>query len=304
MNETLWSLPLYQETAIGVIAFLTILGVPSFFLRHRGVHYMAVWASLRSWLIASPILFILTALPSKGPIIILTLFSILGAKIFCQMVGMYHRSQFVWTLYLCIIISAWAIHTRREHLFDLMPMILLGLSCLIPILRNSFKHMIQYVSSTLIAFCLTGWSFMHLARIYHWENGPLILIYIIILTEFSDNIFLLASRKFHSIKPWDRITTRRSLEGLLIAFVLTMILAWGLRGLLPYDDMNLWMTSGVIATCAGSLGDLVLSIVRRDLGIKDVGGFILGRGTLIDLLDRLIFVAPIYYYIMEFSFFA
>ncbi|MEQ1878813.1 MAG: phosphatidate cytidylyltransferase, partial [Bdellovibrionia bacterium] len=51
-----------------------------------------------------------------------------------------------------------------------------------------------------------------------------------------------------------------------------------------------------VAFLVGSLGDLVLAVIRRDLGVKDRGAFILGRGTLLDLMDRIIFAAPIYYY--------
>jgi phosphatidate cytidylyltransferase len=43
-----------------------------------------------------------------------------------------------------------------------------------------------------------------------------------------------------------------------------------------------------------------MSVVRRDLGVRIMGAFILGRGDFLHRMDRLIFVAPIYYYIMQF----
>jgi predicted CDP-diglyceride synthetase/phosphatidate cytidylyltransferase len=57
---------------------------------------------------------------------------------------------------------------------------------------------------------------------------------------------------------------------------------------------NLDPTDGV----GGSIGDLTLSVIRRDLGIKDAGAFIIGRGDLLTIMDRTIFVAPIFYYVM------
>ena len=43
-----------------------------------------------------------------------------------------------------------------------------------------------------------------------------------------------------------------------------------------------------------------MTVVRRDAGVKIVGPFILGRGDFMQRMDRLIFVAPIYYYIMNY----
>src|SRR5262249_11193103 len=91
---------------------------------------------------------------------------------------------------------------------------------------------------------------------------------------------------------------RRNLEGGLIAFGCTLILAWSLRQLLPMRADSFWIASGLVAGIGGSLGDLVLSVIRRDLGIKDVGPFIIGRGDLLTAMDRLIFVASFFYYVM------
>jgi phosphatidate cytidylyltransferase len=43
-----------------------------------------------------------------------------------------------------------------------------------------------------------------------------------------------------------------------------------------------------------------MTVIRRDAGIRMVGPFILGRGDFLHRMDRLIFVAPIYYYVMFF----
>jgi phosphatidate cytidylyltransferase len=70
--------------------------------------------------------------------------------------------------------------------------------------------------------------------------------------------------------------------------------------LLPDGSEKYWLVSGLIASLGGVVGDLVMSVVRRDLGVRIMGAFILGRGDFLHRMDRLIFVAPIYYYIMQF----
>lgn len=298
MSNALWNDPLYRQTVYLVVGVLSLVGLCLFPFRNKNTHTQAHWASLKSWLFAAPILMALCGLPSPWPQIILTLLAMWGAKVFFQMIGMYHRSNFVWATYIGIIGLSFAIQVDNEWLYNLAPMIFLGAICLIPIIRNSPKHMIQYLALTLMCFSFIGWAFMHLGWIWKLDRGPYMVIYLIILTEVCDNMSLLISRHIGKIKMFSRLTPRRNLEAMLIAIALTIGLAWGLRHLLPIRSEVYWIAAGVVAALGGSLGDLVLSVIRRDLGIKDVGPFIIGRGDLLTIMDRLIFVAPIFYYVM------
>ncbi|MES2965974.1 MAG: phosphatidate cytidylyltransferase [Bdellovibrionota bacterium] len=298
MQLELWSDPLYRETVFLVVGVLFAIGLALYPFRNKNLHTQAHWASLKSWLFAAPILMGLCGLASPGPIIILCLVSIVGAKVFFQMMGMYHRSNFVWATYLGIIGLGFAVHYQHYGLYNLAPMIFLGAICLIPILRNSATQMIQYLSLTLMCFSFLGWAFMHLGFIWQLEGGPFMVIYLIILTEVCDNMYLLLSRHIGKIKLFSRISPRRNLEAALISFGLTIILAFAMRHLLPVRSEIFWVSAGLVAALGGSLGDLTLSVIRRDLGIKDVGHFIIGRGDWLTIMDRMIFVAPIYYYVM------
>lgn len=298
MQHSLWSEALYKETVELVLGVLFVMGIGLFFVRNKNTHTQASWASLKSWLFAAPVLFIFCGLPSPGPIVVLTLVAILGAKTFFQMMGIYHRSLFVWATYIGITCLSLAIHFNMREVYNLAPMIFLGVICLIPILQNSAKQMIQYVCLTLLGFSFLGWSFMHLGWIWDLDGGPYMVLCLIILTELCDNIHLSLSRHIGKIKLFSRISPKRNLEAGLIAFALTLIFAWGLRHLLPVRSEIFWLATGTVAALGGSLGDLVLSVIRRDLGIKDVGPFIIGRGDLLTIMDRMIFVAPIFYYAM------
>lgn len=295
---SLWSDPLYRQTVYLVVGVLAIVGVGLFPFRNKNTHTQAHWASLKSWLFAAPVLLGLCGLAAPWPLVIMACLAAWGVKIFFQMTGMYHRSNFVWATYIGIIALACAIQFNQGNLYDISPMIFLGAVCLIPILRNSAKKMIQYIALSLICFSFLGWSFMHLGWIWKLERGPFMVIYLIILTEVCDNMYLLLSRNIGSIKMFSRISPRRNLEAGLIAFALTIGLAWALRHLLPVRTEVYWISAGLVAALGGSLGDLTLSVIRRDLGIKDVGPFIIGRGDLLTIMDRLIFVAPIFYYVM------
>ena len=259
---------------------------------------MIAWASIRSWLILAPLLFGLMGLQPPFPTVILTLFALFGAKVFFQIMGMFHQTFFVYICYLGII--GLGVCTIYDQLifYNVMPMIVLGLSCLVPLVMNQHKNMIQYISLTLLGFVFLGWSFLHLGLILNIENGIYQMMYLLILTEFCDNTNLAISRYFKGPKILPEISSRRTVYSTFVAIGLTIVLAYAMRHLLPDRSDKYWLAAGIIASFGGLIGDLMMSVVRKDAGVKIVGPFILGRGDFLQRMDRLIFVAPIYYFVM------
>lgn len=298
--EAAWNNPIFQETASIVLAVLFGFGIFLFPFRKKNPNAMAAWASLQSWLFGAPLVLLILGSPNPYPFVGLCGVAILGMKEYFQMTGMYHRSGFVWLTYICIAGLGYCCYVNSETLYNLMPMILLATISIIPILQNNAKHMIQYLGLTILGFMFIGWAFMHTAWIVRLEHGPLFLIYIIILSEMGDHISLAVSRLYGGKIIADRITNHRTLEGLVISAVCTVILGFGLRHMLPNSNEVYWIASSLTAILVGGSGDLILSVIRRDLGVRDTGAFIIGRGGFLDRLDRLVFVAPVFYYVMKF----
>ncbi len=294
-----WHDPVYQQTVATILGFLFVGGLIVFFLRNKNFYFITAWASIKSWLLAAPIFLGLIGLGSPWPTLILTALALMGAKAFFQVMGMYHRSYFVIICYLGIMGLAWASFTNQRELYNALPMLVLGACCLVPLLRNSYKRMIQYICLTLLGFILLGWCFMHLALLIHLPNGVYQIIYIILLTEFCDNTNLATSRYFRKYILFSKIDRRRTLGSFSISVCLTLGLAFLMRQLLPGQSDEYWLAAGLVASLVGILGDLLMDVIRRDAGVKIVGPFILGRGDFLQRIDRLIFVAPIYDIVMR-----
>jgi len=299
MNSLLFTDAIYRQTTATVISILFFSSLIVYFFRQRNYYFISAWASLKSWLVATPVLFILFSFGSMWTQIILVLIAIYGAKTFFQLMGMYHRNYFVLICYAGILGLGFCTYYDHWALYNQMPMILLGVSCFVPLLRNNYKRMIQYICITLLAFIFLGWSFLHLGLILNLENGLYQIMYLIVLTEFCDNTNLAISRYFRKVKLFSRIDSKRTLGSTLISVGLTLAVAGAMRWLLPDQSDKYWYTAGLIASLGGLWGDLVMTVVRRDAGVKIVGPFILGRGDFLQRTDRLIFVAPIYYYVMS-----
>lgn len=299
MNEiTGWDSPIYQQTALIVLAALFMGAMINFFFRKKNQYSMIAWASIKSWLVFAPLMFGLMGLKQPFPITVLTLLALFGSKVFFQIMGMFHRSFFVYICYAGIVGLGISCYYDNLVIYNIMPMLVLGLSCLVPLLVREYKDMIQYMSLTLLGFIFLGWCFMHLGLILNFENGIYQVMYLIILTEFCDNTNLSISRYFRGSKLWAEISSRRTLASTAISIFLTMLLAYSMRHLLPDRSEKYWLASGLVASFGGVIGDLVMSVIRKDAGVKIVGQFILGRGDFLQRMDRLIFVAPIYYFVM------
>lgn len=293
-----WDSPIYQQTALIVLLAIFAGAAINFLFRKKNQYSMVAWASIKSWLILAPLMFGLMGLRAPFPILVLTIFALFGAKVYFQILGMFHQTFFVYTCYAGIIGLGIFSQLNNLTLYNEMPMAVLGVSCLIPLILRNYKNMIQYMSLTLLGFIFLGWSFMHLGLILNFENGIYQVMYLFILTEFCDNTNLAISRYFKGPKLLSEINTRRTWLSTLTSILITIIIAYGMRHLLPDRSDKYWLAAGLIASFGGVVGDLVMAVVRRDAGVKIVGPFILGRGDFLQRMDRLIFVAPIYYFVM------
>lgn len=293
-----WNDPVYQRTALIVLSTIFLSGALVFFLRKQNYYFISAWASIKSWIFAAPILFFLFALPSPWPLIALTLFAIYGAKAFFQILGMYHRYYFVLVCYAGIYGLAACAYYERLDLYNQMPMIVLGAACLVPLFVNSYKRMIQYISLTLLGFIFLGWSFMHLGLLLKSENGLYQILYLVTLTEFCDNTNLATAYYLRGPRIFPNIDPKRTYASTIVSILITLLLAKLMSSLLPNDSEQYWLAAGLVASVGGLFGDLMMTAIRRDAGVKDVGPFILGRGDFLQRMDRLIFVAPIYFYVM------
>lgn len=79
--------------------------------------------------------------------------------------------------------------------------------------------------------------------------------------------------------------------GMVMAFAITIVTI-GIAGLGPWDGFSAVLVLGLGSAAAAPLGDLTQSLLKRDLGIKDMGSVLPGHGGLLDRFDSLLFVLP------------
>ncbi len=91
------------------------------------------------------------------------------------------------------------------------------------------------------------------------------------------------------------VSPKKSIEGLIIATLITVIVSVALVGTFvdSLQDMRIeTLMLGLVVSAAATFGDLAESLIKRDLGLKDMGSVLPGHGGVLDRIDSLLFVAP------------
>ena len=128
-----------------------------------------------------------------------------------------------------------------------------------------------------------------------WDDGVKGVITFILVTIASDIGGYVAGVLFgkHPLAPV--ISPKKSCEGFAGSLVFCVVVGWVLVVYLLDGDWWVGVLLGLIAVVMATLGDLCESVMKRDLGIKDMSQVIPGHGGLMDRLDSLLAtIAPIW----------
>jgi phosphatidate cytidylyltransferase len=181
-------------------------------------------------------------------------------------------------------------------LFIVLPVYVVALILLIPIARNLVSGQLQRVSLAIVGFVYFGWMFGHLAFLANAINAYGYLLYVLFATEINDVAAFTFGKLFGKHALRSNISPKKTWEGALGAFGVSMLLPWALRFSFPQFGTTQLILAGLIVGVGGQLGDLAVSVIKRDIGIKDMGAGIPGHGGILDRIDSLIYVAPLFFH--------
>lgn len=98
----------------------------------------------------------------------------------------------------------------------------------------------------------------------------------------------------------ERISPKKSWEGFFGGVVFAAIAAWLISGWLGVVDTTGWIIISVIISVAGTYGDLIESMLKRSLGIKDSGTIMPGHGGFLDRFDSTVLSFPLVFLFISF----
>jgi phosphatidate cytidylyltransferase len=127
-------------------------------------------------------------------------------------------------------------------------------------------------------------------------GGVALVLFLVVLTQLNDVAQYLWGKSFGRRKVLPKVSPGKTEAGLLGGIVTTVVLALLLAPLLTPFGHREAATAGVLIALSGFIGDVVISALKRDLGVKDSGTLLPGHGGILDRVDSLTYTAPLFFH--------
>jgi len=170
---------------------------------------------------------------------------------------------------------------------------------------------LETVACTLLGILYVPFLFNFITRLlFAWEpndGGPIsatgrnLIFYLVLVTKVTDAGAYFVGREYGKTKLFPRLSPSKTWEGLaggvataIVASTLYCMISGGRIGVL---ELSIWdaLILGVLLAVVGAIGDLFESLLKRASGAKDSGSMLPGMGGILDVLDSLLFSAPVLY---------
>ena len=129
------------------------------------------------------------------------------------------------------------------------------------------------------------------------SGGRGLLLFLVFLTEINDVMQFIWGKLLGRHKILPKISPNKTWEGFLGGVISTTVIGYFLGFLTPLSAPNVILVSALIAI-AGFSGDVVISAIKRDKGIKDMGNSIPGHGGVFDRIDSRAYTAPVFFHLV------
>ena len=129
------------------------------------------------------------------------------------------------------------------------------------------------------------------------SGGRGLLLFLVFLTEINDIMQFIWGKLLGRHKILPKVSPNKTWEGFLGGVISTTVIGYFLGFLTPLSAPNVILVSALLAI-AGFSGDVVISAIKRDKGIKDMGNSIPGHGGVSDRIDSLSYTAPVFFHLV------
>ncbi|MBU8871573.1 MAG: phosphatidate cytidylyltransferase [Gemmatimonadales bacterium] len=210
--------------------------------------------------------------------------------------------------YFCALSISW--YAWREGIT--VPLILTASLLLIMIrevFRKDMSNSLEHMAVTVFGIMYVGWLGSHLVMLRQLPLtvgaedyiGARLVFMAALVTWAADTGAYIMGVALGRHPLIERISPKKTKEGAVGGLIGAALAGWGCSNtIVPFLTPLSGITLGLVAGVAAILGDLVESLIKRDVGIKDSAELIPGHGGVLDRFDSLLFTAPVLYYYFRF----
>lgn len=296
--------PVTIAVSLGLIAILAITPLVIRILTSFGRVDESLRSELmlryKSWLVLTPLIIVPILLGSGWTILAIGMLSLLCYREFARATGLFREKTISLFVAIGIVMVTLASLDHWYDVFVAVSPLTIGAIAMVAILRDQPQGYIQRVALGVFGFVLFGLCLGHLGYFANDPNYRPILILVFLSVELNDVFAFMVGKSVGRRKLTPNTSPNKTVGGALGALVLTTLLVFGVgryvfQGTVLASPIHL-IALGLLTSISGQFGDLMLSSIKRDLGIKDMSATIPGHGGLLDRFDSIILVGPILFH--------
>lgn len=300
------SVRLIMEIVAGVLVFAT-----AFVQVLSKIKPSKKWAEIRtrikSWWGIVFLLFAVIIIGRNATIIFLAFLSFLCLKEYLSLIPTRRADRRVlfWGYLTIPIQYYWAYKNWYGNFISFIPVYIFLFIPLRMLIAGETKDFLRAASSIQWGLMITVFSISHLALMLTNFDGrnpvgdwPGLLLFLLILTEVNDVAQFISGKLFGKRKITPTISPNKTVEGLIGGMITSLVLGYFLAPLLTPIEAVAGLFFGLGISFFGFVGDVTISAVKRDIGVKDSGAIIPGHGGILDRVDSLTYTAPLFYHML------
>ena len=263
-----------------------------------------LWTRYKSWLVLAPLM-VVPLLAGRLPAILgVAVLAAFCYREFARVIGLFRHRAVSATVSLGCVLITYSIAIRWYGFFNALTSLIVCALVIVALFADDPKGYIQRVALGIFCFLLFGVCLGHFSYLANDSRGPAIQLAILLCVEMKDIFAYCTGKAFGRRKLCPQTSPKKTLGGALGALVLTSALFAMLAHFIfaggVLDRPAHLIALGALLSLTGQCGDLVMSSIKRDLGIKDMAATIPGHGGLLDRFDSLLFVGPALFHYMRY----
>jgi phosphatidate cytidylyltransferase len=146
-----------------------------------------------------------------------------------------------------------------------------------------------------LLFTIMPFTFFHAMAYVKGDFNFHIPLGFFVMLWSNDTGAYLTGRAFGRTKLFERHSPKKTWEGFIGGMAIAAVAGYILSIYYPELEWKQWVSIAILISCFGTLGDLVESMFKRSINVKDSGDILPGHGGLLDRFDGLLIAAPIVY---------
>jgi len=166
--------------------------------------------------------------------------------------------------------------------------------------RKEKDHAITGVSTTLFGIFYISWFFSFIIKLKFLPAGTGLVGFLVLVTKAGDIGAYIAGSTFGKHALIKRISPKKTWEGAIGGFICSVAVALAAKGLIPHVSILQIILLGGLLGISAQVGDLYESLIKRDCQVKDTGKTFSALGGTLDIIDSILFTAPIFYFYARF----